>query len=85
MALDQFQASLDAASSKPAWIDTWARIKRGNAYDARGDRAKAVNEYQKAVQAGSDYDNAQAVAKKYIDTPYDPKAPQQAQNAPGDF
>lgn len=85
MALDQFQAALDAASSKPAWIDTWARIKRGNAYDARGDRAKAVNEYQKAVQAGSDYDNAQAVAKKFIDTPYDPKAPQQAQNAPGDF
>jgi aminopeptidase N len=84
MALDQFQAALDAASSKPAWIDTWARIKRGNAYDARGDRAKAVNEYQKAVQAGSDYDNAQAVAKKYIATPFDPKAPEQAQNAPGD-
>jgi len=83
LALDQFQAALDAASSKPAWIDTWARIKRGNAYDARGDRAKAVNEYQKAVQAGSDYDNAQAVAKKYIATPYDPKAPEQAQNAPG--
>lgn len=85
LALDNFQAALDAASSKPAWIDTWARIKRGNAYDARGDRAKAVNEYQKAVQAGSDYDNAQAVAKKYIATPFDPKAPEQAQNAPGDF
>jgi len=85
LALDNFQASLDAASSKAVWIDTWAHIKRGNAYDAKGDRAKAVNEYQKAVQAGSDYDNAQAVAKKYIATPYDPKAPEQAQNAPGDF
>ena len=84
MALDQFQAALDAESSKPAWMDTWARIKRGQAYDARGDRAKAVNEYQKAVQAGSDYDNAQAVAKKYIATPFDPKAPEQAQNSPGD-
>jgi aminopeptidase N len=85
LAIDNFQASLDAASGKPIWIDTWARIKRGNAYDAKGDRAKAVNEYQKAVQAGSDYDNAQAIAKKYIATPYDPKAPEQAQNAPGDF
>jgi aminopeptidase N len=86
MALDQFQAALDAVSSKPAWIDTWSRIKRGNAYDARGDRAHAVSEYQKAVQAGSDYDNAQAVAKKYINTPFDPKAPaEQAQNSPGDF
>src|SRR5438552_3883886 len=85
LALDNFQAALDSASSKPAWIDTWARIKRGNAYDAKGDRAKAVNEYQKAVQAGSDYDNAQSVAKKYIATPYDPKAPaEQAQNGPGD-
>src|SRR3989440_2951267 len=86
LALDNFQAALDAASSKPAWIDTWARIKRGNAYDAKGDRAKAVNEYQKAVNAGSDYDNAQSIAKKYIATPYDPKAPaEQAQNGPGDF
>ena len=86
LALDNFQAALDSASSKPAWIDTWARIKRGNAYDAKGDRAKAVNEYQKAVQAGSDYDNAQSVAKKYIATPYDPKAPaEQAQNGPATF
>ncbi len=85
LALDNFQAALDAASSKPEWIDTWARIKRGNAFDARGDRTRAVAEYQKAVQAGSNYDNAQAVAKKYIATPFDPKASnEQAQNAPGD-
>ncbi len=85
LALDNFQAALDSSNNKPAWIDTWARIKRGNAYDAKGDRAKAVNEYQKAVQAGSNYDNAQAVAKKFINTPYDPKAPaEQAQNAPGE-
>ena len=85
LALDNFQAALDSVSSKPAWIDTWARIKRGNAYDAKGDRGKAVNEYQKAVQAGSDYDNAQAVAKKFISTPFDPKAPtEQAQTGPGE-
>jgi aminopeptidase N len=84
LALDNFQAALDAASSKPAWIDAWARIKRGNAYDAKGDRAKAVNEYNKALQTGSNYDNAQTVAKKFIATPYDPKAPaEQAQNTPG--
>src|SRR6267142_88209 len=49
LALENFQAAIDSISSKPAWIDTWARIKRGNAYDAKGDRGKAVNEYQKAV------------------------------------
>ena len=86
LALDNFQAALDAMSSKPAWIDTWAHIKRGNAYDAKGDRQRAVAEYNKALQSGSNYDNAQAVAKKFINTPFDPKAAaEQAQNAPGEF
>src|SRR5437762_4934591 len=85
LALDNFQAALDALSSKPAWIDAWARIKRDNAHDAQGNRPRAVAEYQKAVQTGSDYDNAQTVAKKFIGTPYDPKAPaEQAQNTPAE-
>jgi aminopeptidase N len=71
-ALDNFDASL-LGTLKPAWIEVWAHIKRGNAYDAKGDRNKAVYEYQKAVQSGIDYDNAQAVAKKFLQTPYDPK------------
>ena len=60
----------------------WAHIKRGNAYDARGDRNKAVYEYQKAVQSEIDYDNAQAVAKRFLATPYDPKATQTAEALP---
>jgi aminopeptidase N len=83
LALDNFQAALDSSSSKPAWIDAWAHIKRGNAYDAKGDRNKAVYEYNKALQTGSNYDNAQAVAKKFIETPFDPKSAEQAQATPG--
>ena len=74
---------LDSSSSKPAWIDAWAHIKRGNAYDAKGDRNKAVFEYNKALQTGSNYDNAQSVAKKFIETPFDPKATEAAQATPG--
>src|SRR5258707_4625157 len=86
LALDNFQAAIDGLSSKAGWIETWAHIKRGNAYDAKGDRPKAVYEYNKALQSGSDYDNAQAIAKKFINVPFDPKAPaEQAQNAPGEF
>jgi aminopeptidase N len=85
MAIDNFEAAINSASGKPEWIDTWAHIKEGNAYDAKGMRPNAVSQYQKAINAGSNYDNAQAAAKKYIATPYDPKAPEQAQNAPGDF
>jgi aminopeptidase N len=83
LALDNFQAAIDGTSTKASWIETWAHIKRGNAYDAKGDRPKAVYEYNKALQAGSNYDNAQAVAQKFINTPFDPKSPAaQAQNSP---
>ncbi|HEX7294383.1 MAG TPA: M1 family aminopeptidase, partial [Pyrinomonadaceae bacterium] len=74
-ALDNLEASL-IGNLKPAWIEVWAHIKRGNAYDAKGERNRAVAEYNKAVQSGIDYDNAQAVAKKYLAAPYDPKAEQ---------
>ena len=84
LALDNFQASIDSSSSKPAWIEAWAHIKRGNAYDAKGDRNKAVFKYNKALQTGSNYDNAQSVAKKFIETPFDPKnMGEQAQVTPG--
>jgi aminopeptidase N len=76
-ALDNFQAALDG-TLKPSWIEVWSRIKRGNAYDAKGERARAVAEYQKALQSGIDYDHAQAVAKKFLESAFDPKANQTA-------
>ena len=77
-ALDNFEASL-IGNLRPSWIEAWAHIKRGNAYDAKGERERARSEYNKAIQSGIDYDNAQAVAKKYLATPYDPKATQTAE------
>ena len=83
-ALDNLEASL-IGNLKPSWIEAWAHIKRGNAYDAKGERERAMLEYKKAVASGIDYDNAQAVAKKYMATPYDPKAEATAEaNRPGD-
>jgi len=76
-ALDNFDAALNG-TLKPSWIEVWARIKRGNAYDAKGERNRAVSEYNKAVQSGINYDNAQATAQKYLATPFDPKATQSA-------
>jgi aminopeptidase N len=76
-ALDNFDASL-IGNLKPSWIEVWAHIKRGNAYDAKGERTRAVSEYNKAVQSGINYDNAQAIAKKFLAAPYDPKAAQTA-------
>lgn len=75
LALDAFDQAING-NLKPSWIEVWSHIKRGNAYDARGMRAQAVNEYQKAVQLGTNYDNSQAAAKKFLATPYDPRATQ---------
>ena len=82
-ALDNFDAALNG-TLQPSWIEAWAHIKKGNAYDAKGERNRAVAEYNKAVQSGINYDNAQAVAKKFLATAYDPKAAQSAELiAPG--
>jgi aminopeptidase N len=78
--LDNFNAALNG-SLKPSWIEVWAHIKRGNAYDAQGNREKAVFEYKQAVSSGIDYDHAQAVAKKFLAAPFDPKAAQAAELA----
>lgn len=77
-ALDNFDAALNG-TLKPSWIEVWAHIKRGNAYDAKGERNRAVAEYNKAVQSGINYDNAQGVAKRFLSTPFDPKATQTAE------
>ena len=77
-ALDNFYAALNG-SLKPSWIEVWAHIKRGNSYDAQGNREKAVFEYNQAVQSGIDYDHAQAIAKKFLSAPFDPKAAQAAE------
>ena len=81
-ALDNFSAALNG-SLKPSWIEVWAHIKRGNAYDAQGNREKAVFEYNQALQSGIDYDHAQDVAKKFLASPFDPKATQAEVVSPG--
>ena len=73
LALDNLEAALNG-TMKPTWIEVWAHIKKGNAYDAKGNRERAVSEYNKALQSGINYDDALAVAKKFLATPYDPKA-----------
>ena len=77
-ALDNLDAAL-AGTLQPSWIEVWAHIKKGNAYDAKGERNRAVAEYNKAVQSGINYDNALTVAKKFLATAFDPKTAQSAE------
>ncbi len=60
-------------AARPAWLTVWAAIKMGNAYDAKGDRTRAVAAYKRAEDLGDNYDNAQEAVKLYLGTPYDPR------------
>lgn len=72
LAIDNFKAALGGNLSPP-WLAVWSNIKMGNAYDAKGDRNRAVSAYKRAADLGDNYDNAQEAVKRYQATPYDPK------------
>jgi tetratricopeptide (TPR) repeat protein len=72
LSIDNFKAAL-SGDLRPAWLSVWSNIKMGNAYDAKGDRNRAVAAYKRAETLGDNYDNAQEAVKRYQATPYDPK------------
>jgi tetratricopeptide (TPR) repeat protein len=75
LAIDNFKASL-SGNLNPVWLTVWSNIKMGNAYDAKGDRTRAVAAYKRAEGLGDNYDNAQDAVKRFLGTPYDPKEKQ---------
>jgi tetratricopeptide (TPR) repeat protein len=76
LAIDNFKAveALGAqGDARPPWLHVWALIKKGNAYDAKGDRTRAMDAYGKAAALGDNYDGAQDAVKRYQANPYDPR------------
>lgn len=72
-ALDAFDQALNG-NLRPDWIEVWCYIYRGNAWDAIDQRERAIAEYNKAISNGNNYDNAQAVAQRFIEQKFDPKS-----------
>ena len=73
LAKDNFLAAL-AGNLNPGWLQVWSEIKLGNAYDAQGDRTRAVARYKRAEDLGDNYNNAQEEVRKYQAEAYDPRA-----------
>jgi tetratricopeptide (TPR) repeat protein len=75
LAIDNFKVITqgDKENARPQWIYVWSFIKLGNAYDAKGDRTRAIDAYKKAIDIGDNYGGAQETAKKYMAEPYDPR------------
>lgn len=68
-AAQQFQQALNG-DLKAKWVEVWSYINRGKIFDIRGQRDRAVTEYQKAINTGDDAYGAQAEALKYSKEPY---------------
>ncbi len=69
LAANVFRDALNA-DLQPKWVEVWAYINLGKIYDMRGDRERALIQYQKAVNTGDDAYGAQADAKKYLQEPF---------------
>jgi tetratricopeptide (TPR) repeat protein len=52
------------------WVVVWSHIYLGKIFDLTGQRERAINEYQKAVETNDDTGGAQAEAQKLINEPY---------------
>jgi len=70
-AVDAFSETLNG-DLRPTWLEVWSYIYRGNAYDANGQRDRAVTEYKKAQETGNDYNGAQKAVEKYLGAAYKP-------------
>jgi hypothetical protein len=64
-----FQEALNG-DLKPKWVEVWAYINRGKIFDIRGQRDRAVTEYQKAINSGDDSYGAQGEAEKLSKEPF---------------
>ncbi len=67
-ARDAFDEALDG-DLRPRWVEAWAMLKKGNTYDALGQRARAVAEYKKVIDLGDDA-VARQQAQQYLEQPY---------------
>lgn len=54
----------------PEWVAVWSHIQLGKIFDMTGQRNRALNEYQLAIATHDDTNNAQEIARQYMQSPY---------------
>ncbi len=58
----------------PRWTEVWSHIQLGNIFDLTGQRERATNEYRQALQTNDNTQGALDVARKYLQSPYQPQS-----------
>ena len=59
----------------PQWIEVWCYVNLGKIFDMAGQRDRALNEYQKALDTNDNTQGAQQIAQKHIEEPYKYQGP----------
>jgi len=77
-AMEEFRRSLDG-DLDPKWIEVWGHLELGKIFDVTGQRDRALNEYQRALQTNDNTQGALDEANRYIQKAY--SAQQQEQQA----
>jgi len=57
----------------PKWTEVWSHVQLGKIFDVTGQRERALNEYQKALQTNDNTQGALDEARKNLQKPYTPE------------
>jgi aminopeptidase N len=71
--MEEFRRALDG-DLDPKWIEVWAHLQLGKIFDITGQRDRALNEYQRALQTNDNTQGALDEANRYIQKPYKAEA-----------
>jgi tetratricopeptide (TPR) repeat protein len=78
-AMEEFRRALDG-DLDPKWIEVWGHLELGKIFDVTGQRDRALNEYQRALQTNDNTQGALDEANRYVQKAY--SAQQQEQQPP---
>jgi aminopeptidase N len=72
-AAESMRAALNG-DLQPKWVEVWAHLTLGKIFDATGQRDRALNEYQRALQTNDNTQGALDEANRYTQKPYTEEA-----------
>ena len=75
-AMEEMRAALNG-DLQPKWVEVWAHLTLGKIFDATGQRDRALNEYQRALQTNDNTQGALDEANRYTQKAYS-EEPRQA-------
>jgi aminopeptidase N len=67
--MEEFRRALDG-DMDPKWIEVWCHLSLGKIFDVTGQRDRALNEYQRALQTNDNTQGALDEANRYIQKAY---------------